>query len=85
MPCKVLPPFPTPPPLPAGVSIPVFPGFTLPSEGLCCKVQVPPFPVPVPAVTIGLAVSAQVVSAYAALIKGVQAYYNAIAIPCPNE
>jgi hypothetical protein len=86
VPCDLLPPFPTPPPLPPGMSVPVFPGLVLPSIGLCCKIQVPPWGAfPVPAVTIPVAFPAAVIAAYAELVTGLQLAYDAVAIPCPTE
>lgn len=86
MPCLELPPFPSLPKLLAGLSIPIFPGLTLPSIGLCCKIQVPPWgKLPVPAVTLQIAFPAAAIAAYATFVAALQEYYDAVGIPCPNE
>jgi hypothetical protein len=86
VPCLALPPFPTPPPLPPGMSVPTFSPPSLPSVGLCCKIQVPPFgALPIPMPTLPIAFPAAVIAAYAALIADLQNVYDAVAIPCPTQ
>jgi len=86
MPCLPIPSFPSPPPLPSGVSLPTFTPPALPSLGLCCNIQIPPwgtFPTPLPPLSI--AFPAAVVTALATLMQGVQQVQDAIAIPCPKQ
>lgn len=84
--CLALPPFPVPPLLPSPLTIPIFPGLTLPSIGLCCNTQVPPWgKFPIPAIALPLSLPAGIVAAYMELIAALQLLYDAIAIPCPSQ
>ena len=86
MPCKSLPPFPAPPPLPPGVTIPTFTPPSLPSDGLCCNIQFPPPWVGVPPLPpISIALPQGLVAAYAEAVQGIQAVYDLVAIPCPSD
>ena len=82
MPCLEATPLPPLPSLPGGVSIPVFPGLTLPSLGLCCKIRLPAFPIP--AIAIGVAFPAVIVTTVNQYVAKVQALYDMLAVPCPN-
>lgn len=84
--CLKAPPVPPLPPLPTGVSIPVFTPPTLPDLGLCCKIPIPP--VPIPAIAITIAFPAAVIATLNTIAKGVQAYYDqytTLTIKCPFE
>jgi hypothetical protein len=86
VPCFEIPPFGPFPPLPPGVSIPIFPGLVLPSIGLCCKIQLPPWGAfPIPMVTLPIAFPAAVITAYAEIVAAVQALTDSLSIPCPSE
>ena len=91
MPCIAtqIPSFPPLPPLPSGLSIPVFPGVTFPSLGLCCNIHLyPPFltpyPFSLPYTALPLAIPTAVLVAYAALQAFIQELYVKISIPCPT-
>jgi hypothetical protein len=83
MPCIAPPALPGLPSLPAGVSLPVFPGLTLPSLGLCCKIRLPSFPVPPIALTI--AFPSAVITALNGYLAAAEALYDMLEVPCPNE
>lgn len=83
MPCINGPAPPAPPPLPSGVSIPVFTPPVIPETNLCCNITLPG--IDVPAQAIPIAFPASVVATYAKLMKGIQAVFDAAAIPCPMQ
>ena len=87
MPCLALPPFPTPPALPPGFGFPLFPGFALPSIGLCCNIQIPPWGKHqlIPAIAISVPIPAAIIAAYSKAVATVVMYYSMIAVPCPTE
>lgn len=87
MPCLTLPPFPVPPALPPGFTFPLFPGFDLPAIGLCCNIQVPPWGslALIPAIAPVVPLPAAIVAAYNLAIATIKKYYDALAVPCPNE
>jgi hypothetical protein len=82
VPCIKLPGFPAFPSLTGGVSLPIFPGLTLPSLGLCCKLRLPAFPVP--AIAIGVAFPQGLVATINAYVAAAQSLYDSLEIPCPN-
>ncbi len=82
MPCIALPPFPALPSLPGGVSIPVFPGLSLPSLGLCCKIRLPTFAIPAIALTVPF--PAVIVATINKYVAAAQALYDMLEVPCPN-
>lgn len=89
MPCLQVPPLPfVLPTLPPGVTIPVFPGFPVPSPNinLCCQIQfqMPP----IPAIGLPIAFPAAVMTTLNGYLKVVQQYmdiYNALGVKCPFE
>lgn len=85
MPCLTLPTPPGLPPLPPGVSIPLFPGLALPSLGLCCKIRYPPYPVTIPNVVLAIPFPSAVVTAYMEAQDALENLYDLAVIPCPSE
>jgi hypothetical protein len=83
MACIAAPPLPLPPPLPAGVTIPIYTPPTLPNLGLCCKIILPSIPLPFQTLTIPF--PAAIVTALNGYIAAIQAYYDGISASCPLE
>jgi hypothetical protein len=84
--CLKAPPFPPLPPLPTGVSIPIFTPPILPDLGLCCKIPIPP--IPIPAIALKISFPAAVITTLNTITKAVQAYYDqytTLSIKCPFE
>lgn len=84
--CLKAPPLPTLPPLPPGVTIPIFTPPVLPSLGLCCKIPLPP--IPIPAIAIPIAFPPAVNAALQVISQTMQAYwdqYTTLNIKCPFE
>ena len=82
MPCIKLPGLPALPSLPSGISIPIFPGLTLPSLGLCCKIRLPAFPIP--AIALGVAFPQALVATINTYVAAATSLYDSLEIPCPN-
>jgi hypothetical protein len=85
MPCLALPPWLGLPGLPNPLAIPLFPGLRLPELGLCCKIRIPPYPLAIPNVAEVIPIPAPIVTAYMAAQDELEALYDAVQIPCPNE
>jgi len=86
--CLKLPPYPNPPALPSGISIPLPTLPSLPNIGLCCKINLPtslltpptwPASIPIPFAAISIFVTAT--------FTAVKAYLDALeaAVACPLE
>lgn len=74
-----LPPVPTPPAF--AISPPAPPDF--PGVNLCCKLLA--FGVPVPPVSLGVAVPPAALAAINTALETVEAYLDALPLECPRE
>jgi len=59
----------------------VFPGLSLPSLGLCCKIRLPAFAIPGVALTIPF--PAAVIAALNGYMAAAQSLYDQLEVPCP--
>jgi hypothetical protein len=87
MPCAKLP-VPTIPTFPSSITIPIPPLPALPVPLLvlpCCNIPIPPFPIALPALPIGVVLTAPEVAALMGYVQAFQAYLDQVPIKCPIE
>ena len=83
MPCLSASPPPLPP-LPPGISLVIFTPPTLPNVGLCCKLPIPNYPLPIP-VVLSATLPGGLISTYNAFAKAIRQWFDSLQVSCPLQ